>query len=166
MGTRVRKHLNRKLAATIAALALTGSGQASAATQSQATATATVTVIQSINITTNSNLDFGSATPGDPALAVPPGTSENASNASFTVTGEPGKSFQIQLPSSAVNLTGPGGATIAVTSFQSSPATTAAIPSSGANQRPIYVGATRAAIPNNAPAGVYSGSFAVTVIYQ
>jgi hypothetical protein len=54
-----------------------------------ATANATSNVIAAISITKISDLVFGNGAPGEAAKVIAAGTSENASNASFTVAGQP-----------------------------------------------------------------------------
>lgn len=132
-----------------------------------ATGTAKLTVIQAISIAKVSDLDFQTAAQGSPAETISPGNSENAGNASFDVTGNPGSTFAIQLPTGPIPMIGENGGSIPVLNFTSNPANSSTIPVSGANaKRTIYVGATRTAIPANAPTGAYTGSFAVTVVYQ
>lgn len=127
-------------------------------------------VESAIAITQQSDLNFGTASQGDQAKIIAPGTSENAENASFLVTGEANKSYNIILPADGdVNMITDGGGsaekTIAVNGFQS-------FPTAGANgmldmngQQEIFVGATRDALLFNQQAGSYADTFTVTVLY-
>ena len=134
-----------------------------------AVGTARQVVIAAIAITNVSDIDFGLAAPGDATKSVAAGTSETATNGSFSVTGQPNMAYTITLPSSPVAMTtGSGGAgnqSISVTNFTS-------FPNSGANgllnnsgAQSLYVGATRAALPSNQAPGQYVGTYTVTVIY-
>jgi hypothetical protein len=139
-----------------------------AASSANTTANATATVIASIGIVKVSDLAFGTAAPGDATATVLPGTIENASNASFTVSGQASTAYTITLPSSVTMTTGVGGAnrTILVNAFASFPtagAGTGLI--GGGGTQLLLVGATRAAIGASQVAGAYSAAFTVTVNY-
>lgn len=111
-----------------------------------------------------SDLDFGSALPGDPNKRVPPGNTENAENASFLVDGIAGSTITITLPPGSVFITEPiSGDQLEVDRFRSRPNGTGRIRNNG--ERMIFVGARRRRIPNNASPGLYQGSFTVTVVY-
>lgn len=127
--------------------------------------TATASVVAAIAIANVSDLAFGEGVQGDAAKVVAAGTSENADNGSFNVTGAPNRAYTITLPSSATLTTGGGGAneTIAVTSFTSNPSATGTLNGSGADL--LLVGATRAALPLTQAAGAYSGLYSVAVVY-
>ena len=119
-----------------------------------------------IKIVTVSQLDFGTAAQGDPSKQVLPGTTDNAANASFLVTGDNNRAFTIALPVTAVNIqtgTGPTLDTIALSSFASFPSGSGALDAAG--NRTLLVGATRAALRVNQRAGLYSGSYTITVVY-
>ncbi|OGJ41341.1 MAG: hypothetical protein A2378_03080 [Candidatus Pacebacteria bacterium RIFOXYB1_FULL_44_10] len=120
-----------------------------------------------LGISVISNLSFGSAPQGSPALTIPPGTAETAQNASFKVTGTKNAAYTITLPASATMTTGAGGAnrTITINSFQSFPAAGANGMIQNNGQQMIYVGATRAALAFSQVPGAYSGTFTVTVVY-
>jgi hypothetical protein len=120
-----------------------------------------------IRITNTSALRFGTATSGDSSLTIAPGTSENASNGSFRVTGDVNRAYTIILPVSAeiTSGTGQNKDTIALSNFTSFPA-------NGANgligtngRQSVFVGATRAALRINQRPGSYSGRYTMTVVY-
>ncbi len=126
-----------------------------------AVAYATTTVIPAIGIQKTADLAFGSGAPGDTSKQLLP--SETGA-ASFTVTGQANSAYQVQLPTS-VNMTGPGGATIAVTGFSSNPQAGANGLLGSSGSQTLKVGATRAALPSTQASGQYTGSFSVSVIY-
>jgi hypothetical protein len=123
------------------------------------TFTASIVVTSSIAIVKVSDLSFPDCAPGDAARAL---TAGSTGSAQFTVSGGANLSYSITFPAS-INMTGPGGATIAVSTFTSSPASPAALGGSGTST--LYVGATRGATAAGQTAGSYSGSFTVTVAY-
>ena len=134
------------------------------------TAQALQVVETAIAIAQQSDLQFGTANQGDLGKTIAAGTSENAENASFTVSGEPNKQFTIQLPAAGdVNMITSGGGDptkiIAVNNFTSYPAAGANGVLSSLGQQELYVGATRDAILPNQQAGSYSDTFTVTVLY-
>jgi hypothetical protein len=119
--------------------------------------------IQILNI---SDLNFGEAYPGAGPKTIQPGQQDNLENASFVVTGEPYRSFFIQLPAgSTVMRLGAGGPQkeIQVGNFQSNPSRIGILGSLG--KANVYVGATRAALSPDQKAGFYLGTFDVTVVY-
>ena len=125
-------------------------------------------VIRALSIYRESDLDFGTATNGDPAKVVPPSVRDTPANASFIVTGEPSASYAIVLPSDGdVTLTTGDAASldrrIAVTSFRSYPENTGVLGPLG--RQSLYVGATRAPIRDTQASGMYHGVFTVTVVY-
>lgn len=140
---------------------------ARSASTASTTANATATVIASIGITKVSDLVFGSGAPGDAALVVPAGTAENASNASFNVTGQANTAYTITLPTSVTMITGTGGTnrTIVVNTFTSTPAAGANGLLSAGGAQTLFVGATRAALGASQIAGAYTAAFTVTVAY-
>jgi hypothetical protein len=82
--------------------------------------------------------------------------------ASFNVSGTGGASYTITLPlNNTVSLSDASSNTMAVNSFASSPPTGTL---SGGGMQTIRIGATLT-VGNNQPAGMYSGSFNVTVNY-
>lgn len=131
------------------------------------TAKALVIVEKSLAISQVSDLDFGTVVQGDlSSQVVPPGNSENASNASFLVTGEANKNVTINLPASAIMKKGFGGSAdteIAVNSFQSTPSGTGTL--SGSGSLDLFVGATRNGLTATQESGAYQGSFSVEVVY-
>lgn len=134
------------------------------------TAQALQVVQAAIGIAQVSDLDFGSAVQGDAASTVAPGAAENASNASFNVTGEPGFAYTITLPADGVVVmtTGAGVAAneqIAVNSFLSNPAAGANGLLSAGGAQTLFVGATRAALLATQVTGSYSDTFTVDVVY-
>ncbi len=119
-----------------------------------------------IKITTVSQIDFGNGAPGDAAKQVLPSTTDNATNASFNVTGDPNRAFTIGLPATAINMQTGAGATldtISVSTFSSFPTGPATLDATG--KRTLLVGATRAALRLTQRAGLYSGSYSITVVY-
>ncbi len=134
------------------------------------TANATQVVIAAIAISKVSDLDFGTGIQGDAALPVAPGSSENASNASFSVTGNPNATYTIDLPADSTikMITGGGGSAnteINVDSFVSNPAEGTGGTLSAGGSQTLFVGATRAALLATQTPGSYTGSFTVTVAY-
>ncbi len=134
------------------------------------TAQALQIVQAAIGITQVSDLDFGTAVQGDAAKTVAPGAADNAENASFDVTGEPGLAYTITLPSNGtiVMTTGTGASAneqIAVDSFVSSPAAGANGLLDGTGNQLLLVGATRAALLATQVPGSYSDTFTVDVVY-
>ena len=165
------------VSAALLAMSLVGNASAS----STATGTATATVVTPIAIAnSNPNLRFGSfstASAGDTVViatngartltgAVGVGTGQNAFGAaSFAVTGDSNLTYAITLPATAQTITtgiGLPTQTMAVTSFVSNPSGTGTL-SSGAQT--LLVGATLTTVALQA-AGVYTGSFSVTVAYN
>ena len=150
---------------TAALMTMTGTAAFAAST----TANAIQTVIAALSIAKVSDLDFGTAPAGDVAKTVAPGTVEDASNASFTVTGAPSTAYTITLPADGtVTMQTAGGGLnkdIAVNSFASFPAAGANGMLSAGGTQLLLVGATRAALGAAQVAGSYTASFTVTVIY-
>lgn len=128
-----------------------------------------VKIIKALSIVKNSDLNFPSAVQGDGAATVPSGTSENASNASFTVNGQANTSYNIILPNNGTvqMITAGGGLnkSINVDNFTSFPAPGANGLLNGSGTQKIFVGATRAVISSNQVTGNYTTSFQITVIY-
>lgn len=134
------------------------------------TAQAIQVVQAAIGIAQVSDLDFGTAVQGDAAKTVAPGAAENAENASFQVTGEPGLAYTITLPAngSVIMITGAGVAAneqIAVNNFVSNPAAGANGLLSAGGTQSLFVGATRAALLATQVTGAYSDTFTVDVVY-
>lgn len=117
-----------------------------------------------ISVSKVSNLEIGVVVQGESSLVIAPGTVENAQNASFSVRGDADTIYTIILPVSAI-LAKSGSPNLNLTNFQSFPA---AGPNGLLNSKgrsTFFVGATLAPIPTNQPAGSYSGSFTVNVLY-
>jgi len=132
---------------------------------SAASANFQVTVIQSISLApVSAVLDFGTHADGDGFVAVSPGA---AGSASFSVQGQSGKMYTIQLPSSVtMQRAGCGPCTsadqITVDQFSSSPSSPDTL---GAGATTLYVGG-RADFANGRTPGNYTQTFTVTVAYQ
>lgn len=115
-------------------------------------------------VTWKSDLNFGTVYAGSGPVMVLAGSSENSENASFSITGDAARSFNIILPSSVtLSHNGEEIHNITMSNFTSNMSTMGVLPESGADE--IYVGATVNAIPVNLPAGSYRGSFTIEVIY-
>lgn len=127
------------------------------------------TVEKAISIVQQSDLNFGTAVQGDAALTVAPDTVENSSNASFLVSGEANKSYNITLPVDGdvvmvTNETTADRERIPVNNFQSYPAAGSTVLDSSGEQT-VFVGATRNAILFNQDTSSYVADFTVTVVY-
>ena len=137
------------------------------------------TIVAAISIVHTAHLNFGQivASPTDPgtvaqtAAASPVrtatgctlGNTTGMSPATFTVGGEPNATYAITLPDDAtVTLTGAGDP-MAITDFVSSPSGTGTL--SGGGLQTLYVGGTLH-VGAAQVAGVYSGTFDVTVTYN
>lgn len=171
-----------KAVAFASLMVLGGIGNVQAA---DGTGTANATVVRPITITASSpNLRFGSfstsaagqtvaiATDGTRTVtgALGVGTAQNAFGAaSFTVGGEGALTYAITLPTTTNITTGSGAAaeTMAVSSFVSNPNGTGALSGSAgaAGTQTLLVGATITSVASQV-AGIYSGTFTVTVAYN
>ncbi len=124
-------------------------------------------IVQRLQIKKISDLNFGEAAPGDAAKVVLPGISENSENASFEVSGEPFRLYQIILPAndSVKMINGSGGShkEILIKTFSSFPIKAGIISNTG--KAMIYVGAARESISSRQAVGDYIGQFYVTVVY-
>lgn len=158
----------------IAATAMLGSKQLYA--QATATASVSATVIAPVSLAKNVDLNFGNAavsagtggvvilstsstrstTGGGVTLPVTAGT---VSAANFTVSGAPGYTYAITLPSSAT-ITGPSSATMTVSSFNSTPAATGTLNAGGTQTLTVGASLTVAA---GQRAGSYTNATAVPV---
>lgn len=122
-------------------------------------------VVRAIALTALSPLDFGTASPGDTAKTVQPGSSENRENGSMQVLGEPNASLQILLPSEAFLSHSAASDRIRISNFNTYPdSSSLQLPNTG--RQVIYIGGTRDALPPTLASGNYSGAFVVTVVYQ
>jgi hypothetical protein len=145
------------------------SSKAFAATRFSDTAAASANqkIVYRLELRKVSDLNFGEASPGDPAKEIKAGISENAENASFEVSGEPYRAYQIILPSSnSIKMIHGGGGLnreILIKEFTSWPIRTGVLNAQGESM--IYVGATRQGIFRSQIAGDYTGQFFVTVVY-
>jgi hypothetical protein len=116
-----------------------------------------------IAIVNNSALNFGSIVAGSATKIVPPGSSENASNASFRVTGDANTAYTISLPSTITLLkNGTGPESITVNALNSNPTVTGTIQSNG--RQNLYVGGSLS-VPMATNRGNYTGTFTVDVVY-
>jgi hypothetical protein len=134
------------------------------------TAQALQIVETAISIAQTSDLQFGTANQGDAVKTIAAGTSEGAENASFTISGEPNKSYVITLPANGdVTMVTDGGGVAAkeinVTDFTSYPAAGANGVIDATGQQKLYVGASRDAISLSQQSGSYADTFTVTVLY-
>ena len=121
-------------------------------------------VFPALDIKRLSDMFFPDAYPGSPSFTVESGNSETAQNASFLVSGEPGKRVTVILPSERIILqNGRNKAKIFVTDFRSNVGHSAQLDNNG--ELKIFVGGTREQIPTRIPSGDYTGSFCVTVMY-
>lgn len=130
-------------------------------------AMATQTIVHRLQIKKVSDLNFGEASPGDGPKTIAPGVADTRENASFEITGEPLRIFQIILPpkNSVKMVLGNGGANreILIQSFDSTPLVGGNLDANGKSL--IFVGATRDAISLQQKTGDYVGQFFVTVVY-
>jgi len=144
--------------------------------QATATFNASVTIIQPIGITTTSDLSFANVdaknggditlTPnstrtssGDVTLA----EGGNVSAASFEITGEPGYTYSVTLPSDNYVLTN-GSETIEINNFTTDFNSNKAL---AEGSQTVNVGATLKVNPNQTPGNyVNQGGFNVTVNYN
>ncbi len=155
-------------AAGVATPAVVGAPTASA------TATASAKIYQPISIAKASDLNFGAmiATPTAGTVKLDPAGVRTASGgavlasaagvsaASFDVAGEPNTSFAVGLPGS-IQITS-GANSMTVDSFTTG---ASAYLLDGAGASGLSVGANLS-VAANQPAGLYSGSFSVTVAYN
>jgi hypothetical protein len=160
----------------LGALILTAFGASSLFAQSSATqsTTASARVLAKIQLAKLTDLNFGDLVAGAAAgtvvvdiagartstggVSLAAGT---VSQASFTVTGEPNKSYTITVPAS-VTLNS-GANTMAVNTFVLNPVTPATIPVGGT--QPLNIGATLNVGANQAT-GSYTNTFNVVVAYN
>ncbi len=172
----MRKSL--RLAAVAAALAAT-SFATSASAAASATATATAEILQSLTLTADSALDFGqiAANTGGTATVHADGTVVQTGSliwagtrvpASFTATGSKGASVIVTLPTTASTLY-LGGVTTSpnkMTLDQFDVEPTGGFQLNATTGKAIFTVGGRLTVGSAQAAGVYSGSFAVSVEYQ
>jgi hypothetical protein len=124
-------------------------------------------IVNRLQIKKISDLNFGEASPGDGPKQVLAGVAENNENASFEVSGEPNRMYQIVLPAdnSVMMINGGGGpnSEIKIKEFSSFPIRVGTLDTNGNGN--IFVGATREAISLKQKVGDYAGQFFVTVVY-
>ncbi|PQJ76271.1 DUF4402 domain-containing protein [Polaribacter glomeratus] len=138
-------------------------------------ADASATIITPITITNTADLNFGDIIDGTGTVTLSPagvrttdyqafsGTQAGTvTAASFGITGQGDYTYSITLPTSDVTLTETGSATMIVNAFVSDPSGTGTL-SSGAGI--VSVGATLNVVSGQT-AGVYTGTFDVTVAYN
>ena len=141
------------------------------------TGTATATIIRALTISNStSDLAFGQVERSAAAVVVAADTGQTATNGSFDIAGEGGKTYTITLPAVAAVLTTGAGNTddlkLNVDTFTSFPSGTGTLSGSspGAGTESLYVGATlkgfaQEAISANQEYGAYTGTYSVTVVY-
>lgn len=121
-------------------------------------------IYPALDIKRMSDMYFPDAYPGSPSFTVEAGNSETAQNASFLVTGEPGKRVSVILPRERIVLQNQSyRAKIFVDDLESNVGHSGVLDNNG--ELKIFVGGTRREIPSRIPSGDYSGSFCVTVMY-
>jgi hypothetical protein len=162
---------NIRIAAIVAALAASASFGTAAQAAATATGTATAEVLTTLTLTATRSLDFGQiAVNGAGTLTVATAGSTcsallictgSPTTATFDVTGSADSAYVATVPAGSVTLTS-GGNTMTVDNFTANyPAGTTLV--AGASSFEVggrlNVGAAQ-------PAGVYSGTFSVSVEYQ
>lgn len=118
-----------------------------------------------ISIQNEASLDFGTVLAGS-TLTIPPGNNPSSDSARFEVTGEKRTAYTIILPTSGVvRHNTQTQFEIALSGFQSNPpeGNNGLLAPNG--KQKLWVGATLGPVPFSTPAGNYSGSFVVEVIY-
>ena len=121
-------------------------------------------IYPTLEIKRMSDMFFPDSFPGAPSYTIEPGNSETAQNASFLVTGEPGKRISVILPTEKIVLqNGTHRAKIFVSNLRSNAGNSATLDNNG--ELKIFVGGRREEIPSRIPSGDYSGNFCVTVMY-
>jgi hypothetical protein len=148
-------------------------GAGAAQAQNNASASVTATVQQPITVTKNNDLSFGSVFPGlDKSIAVTVGGA-----AKFTVSGQATTPVNLTFTLPATIASGGNNLTInswtghyntvdaptGGTSFTPSPSATTATLAAGGSLY-VYVGATASPTASQ-PAGSYSGTMTMTVVY-
>lgn len=162
---------NFRIAAIAAALAASASFGTAAQAAATATGTATAEILTTLTLTATRSLDFGQVAVNGAgtldvtstgstcsALLVCTGT---ATTATFDVTGSAGSAYGATVPAGSITLTS-GADTMTVDNFAAAyPAGTTLV--GGASS--FEVGG-RLNVGASQPAGVYSGTFSVSVEYQ
>lgn len=146
---------------------------ASAATS--ATANASAEVLSTLTLTADSALNFGqiAANTGGTVTVNADSTVAQSGSlvstgtrapAGFTVTGTPGASVVVSLPASATLTRSGGTETMSIANFNSNPGGAMQL-SAGAGSANFSVGGTLSVLSGQV-AGVYNGTFSVSVEYQ
>lgn len=124
-----------------------------------------------ISLSKTQNLTFGTfvANPAGSVTITPVGArnligviglSSTWLPAKFTVSGDAGTSYNISLPTT--EMLSSGGNTMVLDNFTSTPSGSGVL---SAGTETLYIGA-RLNVGSNQPAGNYTGSFTLTVVYQ
>jgi len=169
--------MKRVLSFSLVAAGLMLAGQSFAQTSASANANANATIIKGISCSKTQDLEFGAivASVAGGSVVVPPdgsaasytGVSAYPGSAApqpaqFDVTGEAGKSYSVTLPN-FISITNANNASMTVDGFASHSAANNILLANGTDI--LKVGAKLQVAANQA-AGLYSGSFSVTVAYQ
>lgn len=140
-------------------------GFSTAHAANSASATAKISIISALNLTNNTDLDFGDFIQGE--TGVKSVTAGDPESANFSVSGAPNTAYNIVLPSSAVTMTnGTGGPNkeIDVAGFSSDKVgNSSTLDGSGSDS--FNVGGETASLTGSEEVGDYAGSFTVTVAY-
>jgi uncharacterized protein DUF4402 len=152
---------------------------AAAQRTASASAHASATIIQGMSITNTASLRFGAMIPGNSggtSTVTPAGvrtatgsivlissSSFPSSSASFALIGAPNLAYTITLPTSLTLNQQGGSNTILLAAFTSSPSQSGSLSSAGTGT--VNVGGT-VTITSGQAAGIYSGTFTVTLSYQ
>jgi hypothetical protein len=128
-----------------------------------------------VEITGTQTLSFGRFVAGSGTVIISPTgarattgsviplSSDPGQAAQFLVTGDPSASYSITLPADGTVQLSNGSATMPVSGFTSSPASSSALP--GGGSQILNVGATLE-VGSGTPTGSYSGSFTLVVEYN
>ena len=143
--------------------------------QNSATANASAIIVTTFTIEKTGDLNFGFIFPSNATGTVTVGADGSRtfdggvtligttfSAAAFMVIGEADATFSVKLPKKKVSLTNSSGEKMKVHSFSHSAGTTPTITSGGTS---FNVGAT-IDVSSSQPAGVYNGTFDVTVTFH
>ena len=163
---------NFRLAATVAALAASVSFGSAAQAAATANGTATAEILSTLTVTATRSLDFGQiAVNGAGTLVVATSGSTcsallictgSATTAAFDVTGSPDAAYAATVPATSVALSDGLGNTMTVDNFTAAYTGGTSLVAGAAS---FEVGGRLTAAAAQ-PAGVYSGTFAVSVEYQ
>lgn len=145
-----------------------------ASAASAATANASAEVLTTLTLTANSSLNFGqiaantggSVTVNADSTASSSGTlisTGTRAPAGFTVTGTPNANVVLTLPTSATLTRSGGTETMSISGFNANPAGAFQLGSTGSSN--FSIGGTLT-VASGQVAGVYNGTFSVSVEYQ